>query len=162
MSITTLGLFGTEFRQQATPESDITATSELGPQFNGIVEIQTPEIEPGADLVALPEELLDATGLLAQSCEDYRGSQFIITGRGGLPQDPMQPLRSRPVWSDWRSVETQENGESIESAPSFETTDALVEATDWIVNRQGQVELIARNPGAPWHQEVTCEDIEGL
>ena len=161
VSIATLGLFGTEFRQQPTPESDITATSELGPQFNGIVEIQTPEIEPGADLVALPVELLDATRLLARGCEDYRGSQFIITGRGGLPQDPMQPLRSRPVWSDWRSVETQDNRESTEPVPVFKTTETLVEATDWIVNRQGQVELIVRIPGGHWHRQPACEDVEG-
>ncbi|MDY6939526.1 MAG: S-layer family protein [Cyanobacteriota bacterium] len=158
VSITTQGLFGTEFRQQPTSESDITATSELGPEFNGIVEIQTPDLEPGAGLVALPEELLDATTLLARGCDDYRGSQFIITGRGGLPQDPTQPLRSRPIWSDLRPME--ENGENAVSVSEFEPIEPLVEATNWLVNDRGEVELVARIRGArpPWHREPTCEE----
>ncbi|MBE9040959.1 S-layer family protein, partial [Oscillatoriales cyanobacterium LEGE 11467] len=161
VSITTLGLFGTEFRQQLTPESDITATSELGPQFDGIVDIQTPNVAPGMGLVALPAQLLDATGLLAQGCDDYQGSQFIVTGRGGLPQDPTQPLRSRPVWSDWRPLEAGENGENAASGLIVDSASSLVEATNWIVNGEGQVELIARIPGArsPWHREPTCQPL---
>ncbi|MGL5135833.1 MAG: filamentous hemagglutinin N-terminal domain-containing protein, partial [Planktothrix sp.] len=42
------GVFGTQFREFQTPNSDITATSELGAEFSGAVEISSPEVDPSA------------------------------------------------------------------------------------------------------------------
>ncbi|MBE9041882.1 S-layer family protein, partial [Oscillatoriales cyanobacterium LEGE 11467] len=47
------GIFGTQFRDAPTPESDITATSALGAEFSGAVQIQTPVVDPASGLVAL-------------------------------------------------------------------------------------------------------------
>ena len=74
-----------------TSESDITASSRLGPQFSGTVEINTPDVDPSQGLVALPAELVDASGLIASGCGagGRQGeSKFIVTGRGGLPYRP--------------------------------------------------------------------------
>ncbi|NEQ86224.1 MAG: S-layer family protein, partial [Moorea sp. SIO2I5] len=44
--INALGIFGTEFREQQTPDSDITASSQLGASFSGTVEINAPYSDP--------------------------------------------------------------------------------------------------------------------
>ena len=54
VTITATGIFGLEFRLAETPEtSDITATSNLGPEFNGQVILNTPEVDPTSGLTEL-------------------------------------------------------------------------------------------------------------
>ena len=51
--ITARGLFGLEFREAQTPESDITATSNLGASFSGEVILNTPEVDPTSGITEL-------------------------------------------------------------------------------------------------------------
>jgi filamentous hemagglutinin family protein len=95
------GIFGTEFREQLTPDSDITASSELGAEFNGIVELNTPDVDPSRGLVKLPNTPATNTQVAA-ACRRTEGSQFIVTGREGLPQAPTQTIRDSAVWEDLR------------------------------------------------------------
>ncbi|WP_039961417.1 filamentous hemagglutinin N-terminal domain-containing protein, partial [Kamptonema sp. PCC 6506] len=78
--INTQGVFGTAFRQAQTPESDITATSDLGAQFSGVVVINTPDINPSSGLVELPTDVLNAANLTVQGCGGDRGNSFVVTG----------------------------------------------------------------------------------
>ena len=96
------GLFGTEFRDQTTPGSDITASSALGPAFNGIVEINTPDSDPSKSLVTLPEGLADASRLIRNACHDSPGNTFVVTGRGGIPANAQQPVVAQRTWLDLR------------------------------------------------------------
>lgn len=76
-------------------DSKITATSEQGPQFDGVVEINTLDIDPSSGLVNLPVDLVDVSGLIAQGClagEGRNASKFVVTGRGGLPPSPKEAL----------------------------------------------------------------------
>ncbi|MBE9227185.1 filamentous hemagglutinin N-terminal domain-containing protein, partial [Phormidium sp. LEGE 05292] len=107
VSITAQGIFGTQFRQQLTPQSDITASSDLGAEFSGIVEIQTPEVDTSAGLVELPENFTDISNQIVAGCSASAGNSFVITGRGGLPEDPNQTLRSQTVWRDLRAFGEQ-------------------------------------------------------
>jgi large exoprotein involved in heme utilization and adhesion len=85
------GIFGTEFRQQLTPESDIVAT--------GSVTLNTPDVDQTLGFVELPIALADTSQLIAgTSCgaiastdSDTQKSSFTITGRGGLPPSPTNP-----------------------------------------------------------------------
>ncbi len=97
------GIFGTEFRPQLTPESDITATSDLGAEFNGVVQINTPEVDPSSGLVALAGDLVDVESLVAKDlcAPDVAGSSFVVTGRGGLPPNPNDPLTNEVVAVEW-------------------------------------------------------------
>jgi filamentous hemagglutinin family protein len=84
IDITAKGLFGFEFREQLTPESDITAT--------GRITTNLPDIDISQELAQLPSEIIDTDSLIAGSCivrrsQPTRGS-FTITGTGGLPQRP--------------------------------------------------------------------------
>lgn len=102
--ITTQGIFGTQARERRTSESDITASSELG--IDGVVEINTPDVDPDEQAVNLPEEVVDVSGLVAQSCPAGGGavarglSEFVVTGRGGLPPTPGEALKSDMVLVD--------------------------------------------------------------
>ena len=59
------GIFGIEFRPALTPESDITASSELGAEFSGTVEVNTPDTDPSSGLLELPGKPIDIEGLLS-------------------------------------------------------------------------------------------------
>jgi large exoprotein involved in heme utilization and adhesion len=102
--VNAIGIFGTQFRLQDTPLSDITATSDLGPQFNGLVELNTPGIDPSRGLANLPAEVVDASNQIAQAC-GTRGAEagkneFIVTGRRGMPSNPHEPLSNDQALED--------------------------------------------------------------
>jgi large exoprotein involved in heme utilization and adhesion len=169
VSITAQGLFGIEFREQRTPLSDITASSEFG--VDGVVEINAPEVDPSRGLTALPAEVVDASNQIAQNCPASGGtvaqSELIVTGRGGLPDNPIEALSSDAVWTDLRPT-TRATGRVEEGArgrisPTSSTTEApkqLVEAQGWIINDKGKVVLTAQAvpvvPHSPWHKPADC------
>jgi large exoprotein involved in heme utilization and adhesion len=137
--ITAQGIFGTEFRDRLTPESDITATSDLGPEFNGTVQIDIRGIDPNRGLVELPETLTDSSNQIAQTCSSQaRNNSFVVTGRGGLPPTPSEALNSTPGWIDWR-VSARRDGASSPSlrvpAPGVGGTEEFTSAQSPIQNR---------------------------
>ena len=100
VNITASGIFGTEYRQQPTTASDITATSDLGANFSGTVTIKTPDANPSAGLLALPADVVDLAHLIVSGCEPYKGSRFTVTGRGGIPPSPDTLLAGNQVLVD--------------------------------------------------------------
>jgi filamentous hemagglutinin family protein len=153
-------ILGTAYRLQLTPGSDITATSALGPLFNGVVEIRTPDVDPSQGLTQLPSGLVDASSQIVAACERLPGSQFLVSGRGGLPQDASQPLRSGGVWQDLRPmagsgmavtsptppVSVNPSRPIIQIVPQV----PLVEAQGWGITAEGKLALVAHaQPGAP-------------
>lgn len=106
VDITTQGLFGIEPRDRLTPLSDITASSEFG--IAGVVTINTPDVDPSRGLTELPSNLVDAASQIAQGCvPDTRQStsSFVVTGRGGLPPSPTEPLGNDAVMTAWVTVD---------------------------------------------------------
>ena len=158
------GIFGTQFREAATRESDITATSALGAEFSGVVQIQTPDVDAASGLVALDGDTLDPDTQVRNSCEIATRSRFAITGNGGLPEDPTEFFRGRTVWRDTRLGEIQSNlapnPTETETEESATPTAPLVEATGWRTNSRGQIELIVAsgNPShSPWQPHPECD-----
>jgi filamentous hemagglutinin family protein len=153
VTIDTLGIFGTQFRETLTPDSDITATSELGAAFSGVVQLNTPEVQSAIGVVELEARAIDPETLVTVGCRDYQGSEFSVTGRGGLPPDPTQPLTSDRPWQDFRFLddlppESNSNPTLPQSNILTSTSERLVEATGWRINDRGQVELIAEVPNS--------------
>lgn len=155
--ITTQGIFGTAFRETLTPESDITATSELGAEFNGIVEIQTPDTEPNAGLVELSSHPIDAAALIARGCGSDRGNRFVVTGRGGLPDDPTAILRENPSWADDRDWRDLGGAGSVSASVATPEPKPLVEATGWWRREDGVVELVAAVSASSWETGNGCQ-----
>jgi filamentous hemagglutinin family protein len=150
--------------------SDITAISQTDPSLSGQVTINTPDVDPSRGLVTLPTDFVDASGLIAQNCPTGGGttaselSEFIVTGRGGLPPSPNDALSSQVVWQDLRPPARQvENRSSAapsanprrESAPT-----QIVEAQGWIIGANGEVLLTATAPTVnlhiPWLPSAEC------
>jgi len=155
VQITAQDIFGTQSRRKNTPQSDITASSELG--IDGVVRINTPDIDPSRGLVALPTELVDASRLIAQNCSSD-GSQvastFTVTGRGGLPDNPSETLSSNAVWTDLRpnpNLAATSSSPAIAARGSHPTAAPLVEAQGWVINNKGEIVLTASAPTVTPH-----------
>lgn len=148
------GIFGTEFREQLSPKSDITATSERGPEFNGVVKINTPDTYPSRELVKLPTNVTDSSKRIATGCaKTAESNRFIITGRGGLPENPGYTLRGQTLWYDLRNLpspsqterklQTTQTSQPEVSSNRNQVEERIVEAQTWAIAPDGQVELVA-------------------
>jgi large exoprotein involved in heme utilization and adhesion len=160
VSVSATGIFGTQFREATTPDSDITATSNLGPQFSGTVEINTPDVNPAAGLLEVSASFTDISNQIVTGCAADRGNRFVVTGRGGIPEDPSDPLQGTAIWRDVRLVGTAgtqpQAGKSAESP--LPPAPPLVEATGWVMGAAGQVQLVANapTPHSPWYKPPEC------
>ena len=154
INLKALGVFGIEARD-ITPEeteknslNDLTATSNIG--SDGNITLQTNIEDPSSGLVELPESVGDASDQITQNpCEEGVGSEFLVTGKGGLPANPQNNFSSdgvrvalvEPVTENSQSVTGSANG-----IPSQEEAKEIVPAKGWIFNDRGQVVLTAYDP----------------
>ncbi len=161
-------IFGTEFRNQPTSLSDITASSDLGPEFSGTVEINRLDVDPIQGLIALPVEVVDASNQIAQGCPADGENKFIITGRGGLPPNPNDPLTGDNVLTTWNTLDSDAETRSG-AAPATNSTrnsapTQIVEADGWMINNKGEVVLTATAPTTtldiPWVPGSDCNALK--
>lgn len=162
------GIFGTQFREQLTPESDVTASSELGTQFNGVVKLNTSDVDPSQEIVELPSDLVDRSTQVAAVCNGTGGNEFVLTGRGGLPEAPAQILRDGTVWEDLRLAwsGSQELKAKSQNSPTPKIQYAkpvsqppIIEAQGWVVDANGQVTLVSQLPqttSQSWYASTQC------
>ncbi|MCL2936058.1 MAG: filamentous hemagglutinin N-terminal domain-containing protein [Trichodesmium sp. MAG_R02] len=159
VKITAAGIFGTEFRPEPTDKSDITATSALGPQFSGEVNINTPDVDPSDGLVEFEDTIPDISNLLDQNpCRKGQNSKFIITGRGGLPPTLEDPFTPTHIWQGSETSVTPPKA----ITPSEQE---FIEAQGWISNSQG-IELITNpetaTPTSPWLIPPNCKQLDAF
>jgi len=178
-----------QLNPRSLPTSDITAISQANASLDGQVTIDTPDVDPGSGLVALPTNVVDASRLIAQTCRSggettaSQQSEFVITGRGGLPPKPSDPLSSDAIWKDLQpyALPDEKAGEQEEKSqggfPSGRTSlrDAtrmgareqgeksptpIVEAQGWVTSTDGKITLVAQAPTTTPHNSsftpVSC------
>lgn len=133
IDITAQGIYGLEFRPELTPESDISASSRFG--LDGTVQINTPDIDRNQSLANLPETTI-SPGLVAQGCPADQNNTFVVTGRGGLPPQPGDALRTEAVQASDDRLTTV-----LASTPT-----PVIEAQGWVVTPDGQVRLVTVVP----------------
>lgn len=147
------------------PTNDITAISQSNPALNGIVSINTPDVDPSRGLIQLPTNLVDASKQIAQSCNPeniQRTSSLFITGRGGIPYSPTEPLTSEVVMADWITPENATSTSNAKPTAVEKTFDSpkIVEAQGWIINAHGDIILVAQSPTVnyqqPWSSFTSC------
>jgi filamentous hemagglutinin family protein len=170
--ITAKSVFGFQTDNRLTALSDITATSALGSQFDGIVEIRTPDTDLSRGLVKLPDNLTDPNKQIVAACERFRGNELIVTGRGGVPADATQPLSSPAIWRDlrWSEVQPQSNAApqretNVATIPSVPPQNSIqpfpqIEAQGWESKNNGHLKLLA-NASQPssipaWRLPLVC------
>ena len=163
-------IFGIQYRLEGSDRtSDITVSSTFGDP--GTVRINGLEADPSRGLTALPTNPVDPATRIAQTCSSEtiasnhfsddldnpsnhssirhsnRLSQFVVTGRGGLPPSPAEAIGSTETQAAWASLRTNAVANStVEPQPSTPTAPVLTEAQGWIANRAGQVVLVANAP----------------
>jgi large exoprotein involved in heme utilization and adhesion len=155
VQINAQGIFGTQFRDVASDRtSDITATG-ASPEFSGSVELNIPEIDPNSGLVNLPTVPVDTE--VAQACTpdgSQANSEFVVTGRGGLPPNPTEALSSDAIQTDWVTLNPEIEDKSspdVSTKPTAPEPDPIVEAQGWIIGKNGAVVLTASVPTATPH-----------
>jgi filamentous hemagglutinin family protein len=139
-----------------SPDSLINAQGELS--VDG-------EIEP--DPAKAPDPVvLDAESQLSRGCQDYAGSEFYVTGRGGIPPSPFDLLGgSSPIEIDW--VEAPDSPEVEEPESRQETPSPidrpLIEAQGWMVAADGTIVLTAQpHRGTPTPPALSHPDCQHL
>jgi filamentous hemagglutinin family protein len=169
ISIATEAIFGLEERKATSNNrtNDIDASSDFG--LSGNVSIETPDVNPSKERVQPPENVVEPEELAAQACsvdsiadniENDTENTFTITGRGGMPHDPTEPLRSEATIIGGVSYPQELNQASDRTSNDINSTrliaykpnplfiadrhidpNEIVPARGAIVNEKGQVVL---------------------
>ena len=154
------GIYGIQPRSNPTSLSDITASSEFG--VNGTVELNTPDIDPNSGLLELPT--IPVKTEVTQGCysSGYAQNRFVISGRGGLPLNPYNFLSPNAVLVDWVTLNpsTRNSKSPPVTINPTATPKPIVEATGWVINAKGELELTANAPATTphgsWQNPVSC------
>ncbi|MGK7889092.1 MAG: filamentous hemagglutinin N-terminal domain-containing protein [Leptolyngbyaceae cyanobacterium] len=128
VDITAAGIFGLVPRSRADLEdllgtddpaaldpinltsNDIKAISQVNPNLDGMIFVRSPDVDPSGSITPLPTNTVDVSQLIAQGCSAGGAvaqeiGSLIVTGRGGLPQNPGTPLSYQDLALDWDGVE---------------------------------------------------------
>ncbi|WP_166481772.1 filamentous hemagglutinin N-terminal domain-containing protein [Scytonema sp. UIC 10036] len=140
VQIATQGLF-------ARPGT-ISASSALGTQFDGLIDIDIPDVDSNQELTNVSDGFLNAENQVAQACASEQGknrNQFLITGRGGLPPSPTEPLSSEIVkkHSTLPQLENSLRNEQVTKRARTLSIKYPRPATGLSVNTKGEVLLTA-------------------
>ncbi|WP_166481931.1 filamentous hemagglutinin N-terminal domain-containing protein [Scytonema sp. UIC 10036] len=152
--------------------SDISASSDVGK--NGEVSLNTLSIDPTQGLVQLPTNLVDTSRLIAQGCGSNSNvakgkSEFVITGRGGLPPSPDDTLKSGTILPQWvvnntflnRSNSVNMTERNLKQLSS-NTTDTLVEAVGMVRSANGDIVFTAQPTTATELQSGLSSQVCGV
>ncbi|MEM9927875.1 MAG: filamentous hemagglutinin, partial [Cyanobacteria bacterium P01_D01_bin.50] len=145
INIKTQGIFGLQFREQLTNESDINASSQFG--LSGQVVLQQLDFNPVNNLIKLPSNFENTTQV-KDGCRASVGQRFIVLGRGGLPQNPSNLFNGSQVLIQLLDLIAEEK---IPSNTSFQNNNnnydnqqkSIIEATGFSRNKNGELELVA-------------------
>ncbi|BAY30440.1 hypothetical protein NIES2107_22850 [Nostoc carneum NIES-2107] len=153
IGVTTHSIFGLQFQDQLTPNSDITASSQFG--VSGVVQVDTIGVDPNSGLVELPANVTDSSQQIATGCAGSQGSSFVATGRGGIPQNPLEQVIDDRAWDDIRDISAFRQPRAVAvQAPTV--TQPLVQATGWYRNAEGKIELVTNQSPIPAPPSLTC------
>lgn len=128
-------LLGIESRSMLSVLSDITASSEQGAQFSGVVDIKATETDMSRTLVKAPT--IQTKGEPIRVSCAATGNALSATGKGGVPTMVDQPIRSVMLWGGTSRTM------AIEPGPN-----RLLQANAWRKDASGTVQLLAQDTAA--------------
>ncbi len=136
--------------------SDITAISQSNPDLNGEVIINSPEQDPSVKLFKAPTVTPKIKVSSVCRAPRSRGkNSFIITGKGGFPQNPRTFLRDSHIEPNWialpprkkldqKNIKKQKlRGKKYKVKQLKNLPEPIVKARGWFVNKNGDVVLTA-------------------
>lgn len=164
IAINAEGIFGIE-ENLATPgnrSNDLDASSEAGASGEIILNR---ELDPNRGLVRFPENVVDPNALIAQNvCKQGSSSEFVVTGRGGLPPSPTSEINSEATQIELvqpAPINTRrpENGEiPQDNQASTSEQKSIVPARGWVFNEKGEIVLVSYNPSGSELQRLPEND----
>jgi filamentous hemagglutinin family protein len=161
IEITAQGIFGIQFRESLTPESEITAT--------GTVTLDTPDVDIQSSLNQLNANFVNPDQAIASSCLARRNAiagSFTVTGTGGLPATPYETLSSQYPVTSVQGLPTEARQQASSPIPNspypianhWKLGDPVQEAQGIMVTADGRIiagtapQLVA----AAKAQELVC------
>ncbi|BAY29253.1 filamentous hemagglutinin outer membrane protein [Nostoc carneum NIES-2107] len=158
----------TKLDSNQLPTNDITAISQTNPLLNGEINLNTPDTDPSKGVEELPLNIVDVSGLINQNlCVAAQGSEFIMTGRGGLPPSPYDTISANTAWEDWSILpQTSTQATTANSSPQQPTASTkIVEAQGLVKDVNGNVVLTAQpvavTPKGTWLHPQDCQMLRG-
>ena len=152
IQITSQGLF-------FDASSEISASSEFG--MDGVVEINDFGLDK-FNFVPLPRRI-STTTVVSSRCPVPEQNTFAVTGLGGIPENPSSYLRGRTLWQDTRQLTNNAHRDSTPNRTSNNSepkkigvNNTIVEARSWIVDREGNVELVAGSVPTIGDRGIEC------
>jgi filamentous hemagglutinin family protein len=134
--------------QRSTPfnsTSDIDASSEFGAP--GSVTLNQINPDPGRGAIELPTDIIDASRLIAQNCSEIGAiartpSEFVITGRSGLPPSPTEPSNPSTPLGQWIvAPDAATHSTAPPQVRSLSSTPEILEAQGWVKTADGAIVL---------------------
>ncbi|MUG95317.1 hypothetical protein F7734_24305 [Scytonema sp. UIC 10036] len=114
-------------------------------------------------MLELPTAVVDVSGLVDTGCAAFANenvSEFTITGRGGLPMSPDEPLSTDVVWSDTRLAAVTSQQQSLKKpVTQLQPQSDVIKinpATGWVFDNQGNVTLISDASNSVGMASVSC------
>ena len=156
-------IFGIFPQERLTRLSDIVASSELG--ASGMIDINRPDIDPQSSLLQISTEFRDPEELAVEVCGArgvYQKGKFIITGKSGVPADPLEQLGGGVGIEDL-GISPEDGGRDTRPMPpegsirrrlSEDIPKPLVEAQGWTRDANGKVVLTAQVSGTHNRQSI--------
>lgn len=149
------------------PTSDITAISQVNPNLNGTIVIQSPDADPLRGVLPEPPEVVDASRLIARDCSASGAiarklGSLVVTGQGGLPPSPTDQLRGDALLIGWEPLQRPAaTGKPAAIAPTPRSPVQLVEVQTLEKRADGRVVLAAKAATNPefWSRPTTCPDV---
>lgn len=131
-----------------SPNSLISASSAAGAELDGSIEIQAPDEAPNTtpEIQTPAMELPQITAVCADGRDE---SEFIITGRGGLPASPANLQHTSSGWLP---------DAPVEAVATAVRPSQIIEAQGWVSNGDGTVSFTNRatDLGSAATQPTAC------
>jgi large exoprotein involved in heme utilization and adhesion len=138
-----LGL--TERSTPTNSTNDIDASSEFGAP--GSVTLNQINPDPGRGAIELPADIIDASRLISQNCSEIGAiartpSEFVITGRSGLPPSPTEPVNLSSPLGQWITAPgSATRATQQDRVRSISVTSEIIEAQGWMKTAEGAIVL---------------------
>ena len=151
ITINTQGLFPFDAVEQG--QIDASGSTE-----EGEIKIISPEIQSKINTNLQERSPISPEQLIYSACglnSDFTANQFRYIGRGGISPSPLTPITEdivgelRTVENISGTIQTEPHNTVMSPSISNTTHNSLQEATTWIINDRGNVELVAQSPNTP-------------
>ncbi len=136
-----------EFAQILNNGKNDINSSSANPELSGTVNINTEQLDPARKTVDSPQNIVEPEQVVSQTCSANSdvagGNTFIISGRGGFPQDPTKTLRGS--WIRVTGTTTDKDADRTDRSQVEQnkpvSSDEIIPARGMMINEKGQTVL---------------------